>query len=130
MPWLVDLKRFRVRRLAVIDIYGRSGSRLRRWLVWAEFTVTPLVCLWIGALFILHLGLAGWVVAAAVIGIGVNYVVLACWAAALRDPARLAREYQAHLPDRDLRYYSVAQLWLLVPFLFVALALRPIEYDV
>lgn len=121
------MNRFRVRRLAVIDLHGYGGTSIRRWLVRVEFVLTVLVCLVLGVLLCMHGGLVGWAVGLLLLGIGGNYTVLAGWAVVLWNPQRLAHEFLASDITADGRYYSLAQWRLAIPFLFLILALRSSE---
>ncbi|MGK5739133.1 hypothetical protein [Micromonospora sp. URMC 103] len=114
-----------VRRLAAIDLHGSAGSSVRRRVILTEFAVGVLGCLALG----------GWLVADAdgpgdaVLGgyfvlLGLNYVPLTLHAVALRRPEALARELAGVDIPGELRRYTVRQLWVLVPLLPVALALR------
>jgi hypothetical protein len=114
-----------VRRLAAIDMYGTKGKLLRRRLVLVEFAVAVPVCLLLSALMIL----GGDSAALTIIGIwialiGANYAALAIYAMGFSRGSRLLEELKAVDIRRELRYYSVAQFWVLVPLLFVVLALR------
>ena len=114
-----------VRRLAAIDMYGTKGKRLRRHLVLVEFVAVVLVCFFLSALLILK----GDSVALIIIGIwiallGANYVPLAIYAIDFSRGSRLLEELKAVDIRQELRYYSVAQFWVLVPLLFVLLAFR------
>ena len=114
-----------VRRLAAIDMYGTKGKRLRRRLVLVEFVAVVLVCFFLSALLILK----GDSVALIIIGIwiallGANYVPLAIYAIDFSRGSRLLEELKAVDIRQELRYYSVAQFWVLVPLLFVLLAFR------
>jgi hypothetical protein len=55
---------------------------------------------------------------------GANYVPLAIYAIDFSRGPRLQEELKDVDTRRELRYYSVAQFWVLVPLLFVLLALR------
>ena len=114
-----------VRRLAAIDMYGTKGKRLRRRLVLVEFVAVVLVCFFLSVLLILK----GDSVALIIIGVwiallGANYVPLAIYAIDFSRGSRLLEELKAVDIRQELRYYSVAQFWVLVPLLFVLLAFR------
>jgi hypothetical protein len=57
------------------------------------------------------------------IGIGINYVPLAAYAVALGGPDRLTAELSRVETARETRRYGVLQLWILVPFALLVLAL-------
>ena len=124
------MNRFRVRRLAVIDLHGSSGTRRRRWLVSSEFAMAVAVSVILCMLFCVHGGVNGWIIGVLILGIGCNYAVLTGWAIVLWNPQRLADEFQATSVAVDGRYYSIGQWRLAVPFLFVILALRSSERQV
>jgi hypothetical protein len=114
-----------VRRLAAIDMYGAKGRLLRRRLILLEFVAAVPVCLFLAGLLILE----GNSVALRIIGIwialmGANYVPLAIYAIDFSRGPRLLDELKAVDTRQELRYYSVAQFWVLMPLLFVLLALR------
>jgi hypothetical protein len=118
---------FRVRRLAVIDLHGRSGSAVRLWLVRAEFPVAAALFIAFAVLFADHGTLTGWVLGIVFVGIGCNYLVLTAWMLILRDRQRLSREFLARDVGEDSHLYRAGQARLLVPFLFLYLASRPGE---
>lgn len=117
--------RFDVRRVAAVDMYGAAGTRLRRRIILAEFLLGVVVC---G-------GVGGWVVATAstggwrgfgiwLIGVGLNYLPLAGYAISFSRAGRLEAELAGVDVHGELRYYTVAQLWLFVPGLLLVLAVR------
>jgi hypothetical protein len=112
-----------VRRMAALDLHGMAGRRWRQRLVGAEFVI--------GAAGGLGLGL--WIVAAAatngtrvfgvwLAGIGANYAALTVQAASLWRRGALAAELTGVDIPAELRRYTSAQIWLIVPLLFAALA--------
>lgn len=114
-----------VRRLAAIDMYGARGTSRRRRIILAEFTA--------GLAVILALGI--WLATSAtsigdrvfgiwLIGAGLNYAPLAAYAIALSRPGALDAELAGVDTVRELRRYSVLQLWILVPLSLPAIALR------
>jgi hypothetical protein len=114
-----------VRRLAAIDMYGAKGKLFRRRLVLVEFVAAMPVCLFLSSFLILN----GDSVALVIIGIwialvGANYAPLAIYAIDFSWGSRLFEELNAVDVRREMRYYSMAQFWVLVPLLFVLLALR------
>jgi hypothetical protein len=124
------VNRFRVRRLAVIDLHGYGGSAVRRWLVRIEFFLAAIGCLVLGVFLCAHGGVVGWAVGLALLGIGANYLVLGAWAVVLWNPERLAREFVVHDITADGPYISRAQWRVAVPFLFLILALRSSERQI
>jgi hypothetical protein len=112
-----------VRRLAAIDMYGARGSRRRAQVIRIEFVTGALAITAFGCWLATRAsGPAGWLLAIWILGIGINYVPLAAWAHALRAPAELRVELSGVDTARELRRYGVRQLWILVPFSFVAFA--------
>jgi hypothetical protein len=114
-----------VRRLAAIDMYGTKGSLLRRRLVLGEFVAAVIVSFFLSAVLILN----GDSVVLLIIGIwialiGANYVPLAIYAIDFTRGSRLLEGLRAVDTHQELRYYSIAQFWVLAPLLFVLLALR------
>jgi hypothetical protein len=114
-----------VRRLAALDMHGVAGTRRRRELVRAEFIL--------GAIGGLALGV--WVAAAAptvasqlfgiwIAAVGVNYAVLAWYAASLSRPDALTAELAGVDVTRELRRYTYLQFWLVVPLALVILAFQ------
>jgi hypothetical protein len=112
-----------VKRLAAIDMHGTSGTSLRRRIILTEFTA--------GLAALVALGI--WVVADAsslgtrifgiwLIGAGLNYAPLAAHAIALSRPGALDAELAGVDTGRELRSYSIFQLWILVPLSLVAIA--------
>lgn len=112
-----------VRRLAAIDMYGGRGTLLRRRLVLVEFVAAVLICLALSVLLIVRGGSASsTVVGAWVALLGANYVPLALYAVGFSRGSHLEHELEGVDTAQELRYYSVAQFWVLVPFVFVVLA--------
>jgi hypothetical protein len=124
------VNRFRVRRLAVIDLHAYGGTALRRWFVRIEFFLAAIGCLVLGVFLCAHGGVVGWAVGLALLGIGANYMVLAAWAVVLWNPERLAREFGAHDVRADGSYISRARWRVAVPFLFLILALQSSERQI
>lgn len=122
--------RFRVRRLAVIDLHGSGGTRLRRVVIRIEFAGAVVIGVSLAILFFRAGSISGIILGLVSAGIAANYLVLVVWAVALRDPSRLGREFSAHDVAIDGRYQSLCALLLFVPYLFLPLALRPIERQV
>ncbi len=106
-------------------MYGTKGTLLRSRLIRMEFVAAVPVSFLLSALLILD----GNSVAQTIIGIwialmGANYVPLGIYAIDFARDSHL-REELKHVDTRqELRYYSVAQFWVVVPLLFVVLALR------
>jgi NADH:ubiquinone oxidoreductase subunit K len=121
------LDNFRTRRLAVIDLHGYTGSRVRLWLVRVEVLLATAVGAIVGTVFIRQGTALGWVLGLLALGIAANYLVLTLWVLVLWNRERLATEFNAYDIAGDGRYYTVGQFRLLMPFYFVLLAARSTE---
>jgi hypothetical protein len=116
--------RFEVRRLAAVDMYGTVGARWRRRVIVVEFIVGAASGIALGPWVALSSGTAGWQLFGAwLIGIGANYLALALHAVSLSRPAVLDTELAGVDVRAELRYYGLAQLWLVVPLAVAAIAL-------
>jgi hypothetical protein len=118
--------RVNVRRLAAIDMYGSAGAPWRRWVILVEF-LAGVAGTAVIAVLLLRTGGGGLVTAvpaAWLFGLAANYVPLAAHAVSLIRPGALDDELAGVDVAATLRHYTVAQFWVLVPFLFVALAGR------
>lgn len=112
-----------VRRLAAIDMYSARGATRRRRIVLAEFIAGAVVMVAFGVwLAAFSSGLAGRVLGLWMAGSGVNYVPLAAYAIALSRAGALDAELAGVDTGRELRRYSVLQLWIFVPLSLVVLA--------
>lgn len=118
------MPRLDVRRLAAVDMYGTAGARWRRRVIVAEFIVGALggiaPGLWI-ALSSRTVGLQ--LFGALLIGMGANYLVLALHAVSLSRPGALDAELAGADIRAELRYYGLAQLWVVIPFTVAVFAL-------
>ncbi|MEU8114990.1 hypothetical protein [Micromonospora sp. NPDC048947] len=114
-----------VRRLAAIDMYGSRGTTRRRRIILAEFLVGVVLMVTWGC----------WLLASAngfgtrafglwLVGAGLNYAPLSLYALALMRPGALDVELAGVDTDRELRRYTVLQLWVFVPFALVVFAIR------
>jgi hypothetical protein len=113
-----------VRRLAAIDMYGSRGSMRRRRIL-GEFVLGALALVALGIRSLAHVpGSGGVLFGLWVLGIGANYLPLACPAIALNRPGALAAELDGVDTGRELRRYSLLQFWIFVPLSLVVLALR------
>jgi hypothetical protein len=122
---MMGVTRVKVRRLAALDLYGRSGRQLRRRLVVGEFVAGTVVGLALGLWILIgDTNPAGRLVGAWATGIGLNYLPLALHAVSLLRPGALRAELAAVDLDRELRRYSVLQAWVLVPLVFLVLAVQ------
>jgi hypothetical protein len=114
-----------VRRLAAIDMYGTRGSVRRRGIVLAEFLGCVVAMVAFGAwLVTASSGLGGRVFGLWVIGAGLNYAPLSVYAVRLSRPGALDIELAGVDAARELRRYSVLQLWIFVPLSLVVIDAR------
>jgi hypothetical protein len=113
-----------VRRLAALDLHGTAGRQWRRRIIGAEFVLGAVACLIVGIWLATTVSTVGpRVLGAWIAGVGINYLVLAWQAAGLWRRGALAAELGAADVREDLRRYSYLQFWIMVPVLFVVLAL-------
>jgi hypothetical protein len=113
-----------VRRLAAVDMHGAHGTRRRRRIITAEFVLGAVVGVALGALVIAGSDTIGLrLFGAWLVGVCLNYVPLALYALVLLRPGGLKDELAGVDVRSELRHYTVAQLWIAVPLLFVVLAL-------
>ena len=114
-----------VRRLAAIDMYGAQGTTRRRRIILTEFVAGAVVSvafgIWVAAY---ASGPGGRVLGIWMIGAGLNYAPLAAYAIALSRPGALNSELAGVDTGRELRRYSVLQLWIFVPLSLVILAVH------
>jgi hypothetical protein len=106
-------------------MYGTGGRYWRRRLVLVEFVASAIGIVAIGvALF--HTASSPHVAALGVccIGVGANYVPLALHAISLSPRGALETELAREDAHPELRGYAGKQLWLVIPFLLVVLAIR------
>jgi hypothetical protein len=114
-----------VRRLAAIDMYGARGTTRRRRIILAEFAAGAVVAVAFGIWLTAYAsGLGGRVLGIWIIGAGLNYAPLAAYAIALSRPGAHNAELAGVDTGRELRRYSVLQLWIFVPLSLVVLALH------
>ncbi|MBS1879150.1 MAG: hypothetical protein JST31_06530 [Actinobacteria bacterium] len=121
------MKRVDTRRLAAIDMHGVAGRRFRRRIILAEFVLAALGGVALGVFLLANAdgGLVGILFGIWALGVGLNYVPLALHALSLRSGPALEAELAGADIGAELRYFSVTQLWVAVPFLFLWWALRP-----
>lgn len=116
-----------VRRLAAIDMYGARGTIRRQRLILAEFLLGAAVSVGFGTWLLLQTSnAAGQAIALWILGVGLNYAPLAAYAIALSRPGVLNSELAGVDTGRELRRYSVQQLWVFVPLSLVAFAAREV----
>ncbi len=114
--------RLNVRRLAALDMHGAAGTRRRRRVILAEFALGVIGSGALGAWALSSRSGVGVVLGIWLLGLAANYLpltvhVLSLW----RQPA--LEEELAGLDLRsELRRYTRAQVWVLVPFWVAVLA--------
>ncbi|MET7950439.1 hypothetical protein [Micromonospora sp. NPDC005324] len=114
-----------VRRLAAIDMYGSRGTTRRRRIILAEFLVGVVLMVTSGVwLLASSSGLSTRAIGLWLTGAGLNYAPLSLYALALMRPGALDAELAGVDIDRELRRYTVLQLWVFVPLSLVVLAIR------
>lgn len=109
-----------VRRLAAVDMHGTKGTRTRARVILAEFVFGAVA----GPAFALVTimaapGVAWKLFGVALLGIGLNYIPMARYALLFRDSEVLRAELEGVDVRQELRRYTVAQVWVLVPFAFL-----------
>jgi hypothetical protein len=115
--------RLDVRRLAALDMYGARGTRRRRRVILAEFALGTLGCAMLAAWALSWGGAGGVIFGILLLGLAANYLPLTVHALALwREPALDAELAGVDVPAQ-LRSYTRAQVWVLVPFWIAGLAL-------
>ncbi|MFG1840352.1 hypothetical protein [Micromonospora sp. NPDC049175] len=111
-----------VRRLAAIDMWGSAGVQWRRWVILAEFLLGVVGAGALGVLSVSSGGGLRTVVGWWLIGLAVNYVPLSVHALTLIRPGALEAEIRGVDVPGELRHYTTAQLWVVVPLLVAVLA--------
>ncbi|MGC5310958.1 hypothetical protein [Micromonospora zamorensis] len=114
-----------VRRLAAVDMHGARGTTRRRRIILAEFLVGVVAMVGLGIwLLASSSGLGSRAIGLWLTGAGLNYAPLSLYAVALMRPGALDTELTGVDIDRELRRYTVLQLWVFVPLSLVAFAVR------
>ena len=122
-----DALQLNVRRLAALDMHGARGTRRRRLVILAEFALGTIGSVVLGA-WALTWGDAGGVVLGIwLLGLAANYLPLATYVLALWPPEVLKAELAAADLGAELRHYTRAQIWVLVPFWVAGVALAQIR---
>ena len=116
--------RFDAHVLAVIDMWGSSGARWRRWVIVAEFLAGVALPLWLGGLLLRADGFVPTVLTVCFWGVAANYAVLSSHAISLLRPGQLEAAIDGIDVAGTLRYYMTAQLRVVVPFLLPFLEMR------
>lgn len=114
-----------VRRLAAIDMYGATGRARRKRIVLAEFTGALAAAVALGTWIVIGgSGLGTRILGIWLIGAGLNYAPLAAFAVSLSRPGALEAELADVDTGRELRRYSVRQLWILVPLALIVMTVQ------
>jgi hypothetical protein len=117
-----DAARMNVRRLAALDMHGARGTRRRRRVILAEFSLGTVGSLALGLWALTWGGATGVVFAIWLLGLAANYLPLTAHVLALWPPGALQTELAGADLGAELRHYTRAQVWVLVPFWVAALA--------
>lgn len=112
-----------VRRLAALDMHGAAGTRLRRRVILVEFVVGVIGSAALGAWALSWGGAVGLLLGVWLLGLAANYVPLTGHVLALWPKPKLDAELAEVELRAQLRQYTRAQLWVLVPFWIAGLAL-------
>jgi hypothetical protein len=112
-----------VRRLAAFDMHGARGTRRRRRAILAEFALGAICCLVLGLWSLTWGGAAGVLLGIWLLGLAANYLPLTAHVLALWQPGALKAEVAGADLTAELRRYTRAQIWVLVPFWVAGLAL-------
>lgn len=123
--WLVIGKgaQLNVRRLAAVDMHGARGTRWRRRVILAEFALGTIGGVALGVWALTWGGAAGVVLGILLLGLAANYLALTVHVLALWGPGALEAELAGADLRAELRYYTRAQIWVLVPFWIAGLSL-------
>jgi hypothetical protein len=117
---------FSVRQLTVLDMHGMTGGAIRRKIVTAEFFLAVVFAVALAILLAVHHAPWPWTIA--LLGVGLNYVPLAIHAVRFLPGDAVERELAGVDVQQQLRPYSLANLLLFVPGLFLILGLMPGEW--
>lgn len=122
------MPRLDVRRLAAVDMYGTAGAQWRRRVIVMEFILGAVGGSALGLWIALSSRPVGWhLFGAWLIGMGINYLVLALHAVSLSRPRALEAELAGVDLRAELRHYSLAQLWVAVPLTLAVFALAQLR---
>ncbi|MBQ1039358.1 hypothetical protein [Micromonospora sp. C81] len=114
-----------VRRLAAVDMHGTRGTARRQRIILTEFLVGVVAMVALGIwLLASSSSLGSRAIGLWFTGAGLNYAPLSIHAIALTRPGALDAELTGVDIDRELRRYTVLQLWVFVPLALVVFAVR------
>ena len=112
------------RRLAAVDMYGTHGTLRRRRIIRFEFVAGLIAALAFGG-WLMSVGDVGdAVIGVIIVTIGLNYAPLAVYAIRFSPPGALEAELQDVDVPKELRRYTVLQLWVFVPLALVVADVR------
>ncbi|HEY7630739.1 MAG TPA: hypothetical protein VH817_08570 [Thermoleophilaceae bacterium] len=120
---ILESARLDVRRLAALDMHGARGSRRRRHVILAEFALGTIGGAALGVWALTWDSAAGVVLGVWLLGLAANYLPLTAHVLSLWPPGALEAELGGTDVRAELRQYTRAQLWVLVPFWIAGLAL-------
>jgi hypothetical protein len=112
-----------VRRLAALDMHGARGTRRRRRIILGEFALGTLGGAALGAWALSWGGAIGVIFGFWLLGLAANYLPLTAHVLALWRKPALDAELAGVDLHAQLRRYTRAQVWVLVPFWIAGLAL-------
>lgn len=115
--------RLDVRRLAALDMYGTHGTRWRRRAILSEFALGTLGCATLGAWALSWTSAVGVILGFWLLGLAANYLPLTVHVLTLWRGHALDAELAGIDLHTQLRSYTRAQVWVLVPFWVAGLAL-------
>ena len=112
------------RRLAAVDMYGTHGTLRRRRIILFEFVGGLLAAVAFGSWLISIGDIGNAVTGFIIVAIGLNYAPLAVYAVRFSPAGALETELSDVDVPKELRRYSVLQLWVFVPLALVVLDVR------
>jgi hypothetical protein len=112
------------RRLAAVDMYGTRGTLRRRRIILFEFVAGLSAAVAFGGWLISVGDVGNAVVGVIIIAIGLNYAPLAVYAVSFSPAGALEAELSDVDVQRELRRYTVLQLWVFVPLALVVFDVR------
>lgn len=112
------------RRLAAVDMYGTHGTLRRRRIILFEFNAGLIAALAFGGWLISVGDGANVVIGLIIIAIGLNYAPLAVYAVRFSPAGALEAELSDVDVPKELRRYTILQLWVFVPLALVVLDVR------
>jgi hypothetical protein len=115
--------RLDVRRLAALDMHGAPAARSRRRMILSEFALGTLGCATLGAWAFSWNSTFGVILGFWLLGLAANYLPLTAHVLTLWRGQALDAELAGIDLHAQLRSYTRAQVWVLVPFWVAGLAL-------